>query len=109
VTHPGQIFCHAALASVGYFTVAGLWLLVAEAIAQPVPIRTKPARTAYEETAPPMPAAPRTDEWRPIVRQADGYPPRTRYMPLPPGVVSCSISPTGREVCGSGVWLSEER
>jgi hypothetical protein len=101
---------HLVSASLGLATAVLLVLLVEAAFGQPAPVPIQPRSRAQ---APQAPAQPGELDWRPILRPAAdaalqaGPPARLRYYPLPPGSVSCSLAPGGRQDCGPGVWLTE--
>jgi hypothetical protein len=78
----------------------------------PVPLGKITRRQPY---VPPAPLADKAvpADWRPTVRPAEdpAVPPapgRLRYVPMP-GIMSCSIDPAGREVCGAGYWFADDR
>jgi hypothetical protein len=78
----------------------------------PVPLGKITRRQPYVPPATlAAPAVP--GDWRPTVRPAEdpAVPPATgrlRYVPMP-GIMSCSIDPAGREVCGAGYWFADDR
>jgi len=95
------------------FATAVLLAFMVDAFGQTAPVPIRPiVRPAYQ-AAPELP-----QDWRPIVRPAPGPAPeesllggppaRLRYVPLP-GSHSCSLAPGGKQVCGPGVWIADDR